>query len=80
MKSLTVSVEKGCGQAGNEGQPGWDEADRLAALLRYGILDTPPGRITGGSVRFRGEGLLGADPERRRLLRGESMATGPGLE
>ena len=42
MKSLTVSVEKGCGQAGNEGQPGWDEADRLAALLRYGILDTPP--------------------------------------
>ena len=42
MKSLTVSVETGCGQAGNEGQPGWDEADRLAALLRYGILDTPP--------------------------------------
>ncbi|MEJ2864917.1 ABC transporter ATP-binding protein [Actinomycetospora flava] len=46
----------------------------VTAQTVMGILDTPPGRITGGSVRFRGEELLGADPERRRLLRGESMA------
>ncbi|MCD2194298.1 ABC transporter ATP-binding protein [Actinomycetospora endophytica] len=46
----------------------------VTAQTVMGILDTPPGRITGGSVRFKGEELLGADPERRRLLRGESMA------
>jgi oligopeptide transport system ATP-binding protein len=46
----------------------------VTAQTVMGILDTPPGRITGGSVRFRGEELLGADPERRRMLRGESMA------
>jgi oligopeptide transport system ATP-binding protein len=46
----------------------------VTAQTVMGILDTPPGRITGGSVRFRGEELLTADPERRRLLRGESMA------
>jgi oligopeptide transport system ATP-binding protein len=46
----------------------------VTAQTVMGILDTPPGRITGGEVRFRGEELLGADPERRRLLRGESMA------
>jgi len=46
----------------------------VTAQTIMGILDTPPGRITGGSVRFRGEELLGAHPERRRLLRGESMA------
>ncbi|WP_116709363.1 ABC transporter ATP-binding protein [Actinomycetospora cinnamomea] len=46
----------------------------VTAQTIMGILDTPPGRITGGAVRFRGEELLGADEERRRLLRGESMA------
>src|SRR5690242_15435405 len=46
----------------------------VTAQTIMGILDTPPGRITGGSVRYRGEELLGADPERRRMLRGESMA------
>ncbi|GAA4863246.1 ABC transporter ATP-binding protein [Actinomycetospora straminea] len=46
----------------------------VTAQTVMGILDTPPGRITGGAVRFRGEELLGAAPERRRLLRGESMA------
>ncbi|GAA4798403.1 ABC transporter ATP-binding protein [Actinomycetospora chlora] len=46
----------------------------VTAQTIMGILDTPPGRVTGGAVRFRGEELLGADEERRRLLRGESMA------
>ncbi|MBB1499663.1 GAF domain-containing protein [Paracoccus sp. MC1862] len=39
---LTVNVENGCSQAGIGAPPGWIEADRLAALLRYGILDTSP--------------------------------------
>jgi PAS domain S-box-containing protein len=33
----------GAGPArGSPSQPAWSEADRLAALARYGILDTPP--------------------------------------
>lgn len=39
---LTVKVENECGQAGIGAAPSWSEADRLAALLRYGVLDTPP--------------------------------------
>ena len=46
----------------------------VSAQTVMGILDTPPGRVTGGAVRFRGEELLAATEERRRLLRGESMA------
>lgn len=42
MGWLTVKVENGCGQTGNGASPSWSEADRLAALLRYGVLDTPP--------------------------------------
>jgi len=39
-----------------------------------GILPTPPAAVTGGSVRYRGEELLTATPERRRELRGEHIA------
>lgn len=42
MKSVTVSIGNGRIQAGNAGLADWIEGDRLAALLRYGILDTPP--------------------------------------
>ena len=42
MKSVTVSIGNGRVQASNAGCADWIEGDRLAALLRYGILDTPP--------------------------------------
>lgn len=42
MKSVTVSIGNGRIQASNAGCADWIEGDRLAALLRYGILDTPP--------------------------------------
>ncbi len=38
-----------------------------------GLID-PPGRITGGSIRFRGEELVGAPEERLRRLRGAHVA------
>ncbi|MEM6680579.1 MAG: ABC transporter ATP-binding protein, partial [Pseudomonadota bacterium] len=38
-----------------------------------GLVD-PPGEIAGGSVRFRGEELVGAAPERLRALRGNRIA------
>jgi peptide/nickel transport system ATP-binding protein len=38
-----------------------------------GLID-PPGRIVGGSLRFAGEELVGAPPERMRALRGKRIA------
>ncbi|MDQ0788968.1 oligopeptide transport system ATP-binding protein [Streptomyces sp. B3I7] len=46
----------------------------VTAQAVMGILDTPPGRITGGEVRFRGRDLLTLPEERRRRLRGAEMA------
>ncbi|NHD17827.1 MULTISPECIES: ABC transporter ATP-binding protein [unclassified Actinopolyspora] len=46
----------------------------VTAQTVMGILDTPPGFVTGGSIRYRGEELLSAKEERRRELRGENMA------
>ncbi|WP_408641986.1 ABC transporter ATP-binding protein [Saccharopolyspora oryzae] len=46
----------------------------VTAQTIMGILDMPPGVITGGSIRYRGEDVLAASDRRRRELRGESMA------
>ncbi|RCW39985.1 oligopeptide transport system ATP-binding protein [Halopolyspora algeriensis] len=46
----------------------------VTAQTVMGILDTPPGFVTGGSIRYRGEEMLTAGEERRRELRGENMA------
>ncbi|MBB4688320.1 ABC transporter ATP-binding protein [Amycolatopsis jiangsuensis] len=46
----------------------------VTAQTIMGILDTPPGVITAGSIRYRGEDLLTASPQRRRELRGAEIA------
>jgi oligopeptide transport system ATP-binding protein len=46
----------------------------VTAQTVMGILDTPPGFVTGGSIRYDGEELLTAKPARHRELRGDSMA------
>jgi oligopeptide transport system ATP-binding protein len=46
----------------------------VTANTVMGILPTPPAAVTGGSVRYRGEELLTATPQRRRELRGEHIA------
>src|SRR3954463_7183134 len=38
-----------------------------------GLLD-PPGRVVSGSIRFKGEELVGAAPGRLRALRGRDIA------
>jgi peptide/nickel transport system ATP-binding protein len=38
-----------------------------------GLLDAP-GRIAGGSIRFKGEELVGGSPERLRAIRGREIA------
>jgi oligopeptide transport system ATP-binding protein len=46
----------------------------VTAQTIMGILDTPPGFVTGGAIRFRGQDLLKASPEQRRLVRGDGIA------
>ncbi|MYW90206.1 ABC transporter ATP-binding protein [Amycolatopsis rubida] len=46
----------------------------VTAQTVMGILDTPPGVITGGSIRYRGEDLLTASADRRRQVRGAEIA------
>ncbi|MFI7409023.1 ABC transporter ATP-binding protein [Streptomyces sp. NPDC049627] len=46
----------------------------VTAQAVMGILDMPPGRITGGEIRFRGRDLLTLKEEERRRLRGTEMA------
>jgi len=46
----------------------------VTAQTIMGILDTPPGFITNGSIKFRGEDLLKQTAEERREVRGEGIA------
>ncbi|MHA6780425.1 ABC transporter ATP-binding protein [Pseudonocardia saturnea] len=46
----------------------------VTANTVMGILPMPPGKITKGAIRYRGEELLTAEDDRRRELRGENIA------
>ncbi|RJK98001.1 ABC transporter ATP-binding protein [Vallicoccus soli] len=46
----------------------------VTAQAIMGILDTPPGFITQGQVRFRGEDLLALPEDRRRQFRGKKIS------
>jgi oligopeptide transport system ATP-binding protein len=46
----------------------------VTALAVMGILDSPPGFVTGGAVRFRGQDLLSMPEEERRAFRGRNIA------
>ncbi|MEC4018473.1 ABC transporter ATP-binding protein [Streptomyces sp. H27-D2] len=46
----------------------------VTAQAVMGILDTPPGFVTGGQILFRGEDLLTMGREDRRKVRGAKMA------
>ncbi|SFD81682.1 ABC transporter ATP-binding protein [Streptomyces aidingensis] len=46
----------------------------VTAQAVMGILDMPPGRITGGRILFRGRDLLAMAEEERRKIRGDRIA------
>ena len=60
-ETLAVLGESGCGKS-------------VTAQAIMGILDTPPGFVTGGSVRLQGVELLSLPEKQRRTYRGESIA------
>jgi len=46
----------------------------VTAQAVMGILDTPPGFVTGGQIRFHGEDMLAMSDEQRRRIRGNGIA------
>ncbi|MFG2710137.1 ABC transporter ATP-binding protein [Streptomyces goshikiensis] len=46
----------------------------VTAQAVMGILDTPPGRIAGGEILFKGKDLLKMKEDERRKIRGAGMA------
>ena len=46
----------------------------VTAQAIMGILDMPPGKITGGTIKFQGKDMLTMSAEERRRLRGEHIA------
>jgi oligopeptide transport system ATP-binding protein len=46
----------------------------VTAQAIMGILDIPPGKITSGEIRFRGQNMLTMSPEKRRQIRGDGIA------
>jgi peptide/nickel transport system ATP-binding protein len=46
----------------------------VTAQAVMGILDTPPARITGGQIRYRGRDLLRLPESERRSVRGKQVA------
>ncbi|MFD0782874.1 ABC transporter ATP-binding protein [Micromonospora azadirachtae] len=46
----------------------------VTAQTIMGILDTPPGHVTGGQVRYHGKDMLTMSFEERRRIRGEGIA------
>ncbi len=46
----------------------------VTAQAIMGILDSPPGFVTGGEVRFNGEDILQMPEEQRRKIRGRHIA------
>ncbi len=46
----------------------------VTAQAIMGILDEPPARVAGGSIRYCGHELLTMDPRRRQEIRGQHIA------
>ncbi len=67
--SLTLEPGECLGIIGESGS-----GKSVTALSVMGLVASPPGVITGGAVRYRGDDLIGAKYERLRSLRGDRIA------
>ena len=60
-RTLAIVGESGCGKS-------------VTSLSIMGLVPSPPGRISGGSIRFEGRELVGAPAREMQDLRGNGMA------
>lgn len=67
--SLSVKPGECLGIIGESGS-----GKSVTALSVMGLVASPPGLITGGSVHYRGEDLVGAPYRKLRTLRGSEVA------
>jgi peptide/nickel transport system permease protein len=67
--SLSVKPGECLGIIGESGS-----GKSVTALSVMGLVASPPGLITGGSVHYQGEDLIGAPYRRLRTLRGREVA------
>ncbi|MPZ28833.1 MAG: ATP-binding cassette domain-containing protein [Micromonosporaceae bacterium] len=67
--SFTLEERDGLALVGESGS-----GKTVTARTIMGILRCPPGRVTGGQVRFRGEDLLRLPESRRRTYRGTRIS------
>jgi peptide/nickel transport system ATP-binding protein len=58
---LGIVGESGCGKS-------------VSALSILGLIPMPPGRIVGGSIRFRGRELVGLEEAQLRAIRGNDIS------
>ncbi|MDB1089699.1 ABC transporter ATP-binding protein [Streptomyces sp. ACA25] len=71
VNGVSFTVEPGQTRA-ILGESGSGKSVTAQAIM--GIVDSPPGRITGGSIMYRGIDLLTLPREQRRQLRGTALA------
>jgi oligopeptide transport system ATP-binding protein len=71
VNGVTFSVDAGQTVA-VLGESGSGKSVTAQAIM--GILDTPPGYVTGGQVLYRGNDLLAMPEDERRHTRGENIA------
>jgi oligopeptide transport system ATP-binding protein len=60
-ETLAILGESGCGKS-------------VSAQTIMGILDSPPGFVTGGEIRYKGRDLLRMSPKEQRDIRGEEIS------
>jgi peptide/nickel transport system ATP-binding protein len=54
------------------GESGSGKSVSASAIMN--LIDSPPGYITAGEIRYKGESLIGMDGERRRQINGRRIA------
>src|SRR5579862_7893396 len=71
VRGVSFRVERG-ETVGIVGESGSGKS--VTALSLMGLVPSPPGRITGGSVRLNGEELIGKPAREMQRIRGSSIA------
>ncbi|MDR7318528.1 ABC transporter ATP-binding protein [Brevibacillus nitrificans] len=71
VDGVTITVNKG-EVVGIVGESGCGKSVTSLSVMK--LVPNPPGKIVGGSIRFKGEDLVAADEKRMREIRGNEMA------
>jgi len=71
VDGVTITVNKG-EVVGIVGESGCGKSVTSLSVMK--LVPHPPGKIVGGSIRFKGEDLVTADEKRMREIRGNEMA------